>query len=152
VDVNQDYKDLFKILNTFKVRYLVVGAYAVTFYTEPRFTKDIDVWVEASEENAKRLYEALADFGAPLKGISVRDFVNEKIFYQIGIAPVRIDIITGLKGLRFKQAWKNRKNTKYGGIPINILGIKDLVRSKRKVARAQDILDLKKLTRRIPKR
>jgi hypothetical protein len=134
-------------LNRYKVRYLVVGAYAVAFYTEPRFTKDIDIWVDADIHNAELLYQALREFGAPLKGIDLKDFTNERMIYQIGIAPLRVDIMFGLSGLKFSQAWKNRKKAKYANIPINILGKGELIYSKRKIHRAQDILDVKKLTR-----
>lgn len=145
MDISYDYRDLFKVLNRYKVRYLVIGAYAVVFYTEPRFTKDLDIWVEPSEQNAKQLYRALTKFGAPLKGIALEDFTNEKMIYQIGIAPVRIDIMMGSSGLRFDRAWKNRKKSQYAGISINILGFKELIYSKRKTGRGQDLLDIKKL-------
>lgn len=146
MDISYDYKDLFKRLNKHKVKCLIVGAYAVTFYTEPRFTNDLDIWVNNDIINAQRLYQALASFGAPLKNISVKDFTNKKTIYQIGIAPVRVDIIMGLPGLKFENAWKNRKKSGYGGVPINILGIKELIYSKKKTKRGQDILDIKKLT------
>lgn len=146
MDISYDYKDLFKILNKHKVKYLVVGAYAVTFYTEPRFTKDLDIWVSNDIINAKRLYKALIDFGAPLKGISMEDFTNKKMIYQIGVAPVRIDIIMGLSGLKFENAWKRCKKTNYDRISINIMGIKDLIYSKKRTKRDQDSLDIKKLT------
>ncbi len=123
MDISYDYRDLFKVLNRYKVRYLVIGAYAVVFYTEPRFTKDLDIWVEPSEQNAKRIYQALTKFGAALKGITFEDFTNEKIIYQIGIAPVRIDIMMGISGLRFDRAWKNRKKSKYAGISISATNI-----------------------------
>ena len=148
MDISYDYRDLFKVLNRYRVRYLIVGAYAVTFYTEPRFTKDLDIWVEANIQNAERLYKALTKFGAPLKNIRLKDFTNERMIYQIGVAPVRIDIMMGLPGLKFEQAWKNRRKSKYADIAINILGIKELIYSKRKTKRVQDILDIKRLIRR----
>jgi len=122
-----------------------VGAYAVVYYTEPRFTKDIDIWVNQDIKNAHKLCKALKEFGAPLKDISVTDFTNKKMIYQIGVAPIRIDIILGLYNLKFNSAWKNRTRTKYGGVPINVLGINELIKSKKKSKRAQDRLDLKKL-------
>ena len=146
MDISLDYRDLFKTLNRHKVRYLVIGAYAVAFYTEPRYTKDIDIWVSNDVTNAGRLYEALVEFGAPLKGMSVNDFTNKKTIYQIGVAPVRIDILLGASGIKFENAWKNRKKTRYGGVPINMLGIKELIYSKKKTGREHDILDMKKLT------
>lgn len=146
MDISSDYKDLFRTLNRHRVRYLVIGAYAVAFYTEPRYTKDIDIWVSNDATNAKSLYKALIEFGAPLKGMSVKDFINKKTIYQIGIAPVRIDILMDASGIKFENAWENRKRTRYGGVPINMLGIKELIYSKKKVGREHDIADIKKLT------
>lgn len=146
MDISLDYKDLFKTLNRHKVKYLVIGAYAVAFYTEPRYTKDLDIWVSNDTANIKRLYKALVDFGAPLKNVFVEDFANKKMIYQIGVAPVRIDIIMNLPGLKFENAWEKRKKTNYGHVPINILGIEELVSSKKRTKRERDILDIKKLT------
>ena len=145
MDISSDYKDLFKTLNRRKVKYLVIGAYAVAFYTEPRYTKDVDIWVSNDTTNINRLYKALIDFGAPLKGVSATDFANKKMIYQIGVAPVRIDILMGVSEIKFENAWKNRKKSKYGGIVINILGVKELIYSKKKAGREHDISDIKKL-------
>ena len=145
MDISLDYKDLFRILNRHKVKYLVIGAYAVAFYAEPRYTKDIDIWVSNDTANIGRLYKALVDFGAPLKGVSAADFANKKMIYQIGVAPVRIDILMGVSEIKFENAWKNRKKSKYGGIAINILGVKELIYSKKKAGREHDISDIKKL-------
>lgn len=145
MDISSDYRDLFKTFNRHKVRYLVVGAYAVIFYTEPRYTKDLDVWVEPDEANAKRVYEALKDFGAPIKGVSWKTFMGKDLFYQIGIVPVRIDIMMGLGNIDFADAWQRRQKTKYGGIPIGIIGLKELIRSKKAARRGQDTIDLELL-------
>jgi len=145
VDISSDYRDLFKILNKHKVKYLVVGAYAVIFYTEPRYTKDIDIWVEPALKNAEKLYKALGEFGAPLKDISKKDFTNKKTIYQIGIAPIRIDIITSISGSVFSEAWKDRRKTKYADVPINIIGIKKLILAKKKTGRPQDFIDITRL-------
>ena len=146
MDISSDYKDLFKTLNRHKVKYLVIGAYAVAFYAEPRYTKDVDIWASNDTTNIERLYKALIDFGAPLKGVSAADFANKKMIYQIGVAPVRIDILMGVSGMKFENAWQNRKRTFYGGISINILGIEELIYSKKKTGREHDISDMKKLT------
>jgi len=92
---------------------MVVGAYAMMYYTEPRFTKDIDIWVNNNTGNAKKVFMALKEFGAPLKDVDICDFTKKNMIYQIGVAPVRIDIMIGLPGLKFENAWKNRKRTKY---------------------------------------
>jgi len=101
--IPSDYKELLKILNRHRVRYLIVGAYAVIHYTEPRYTKDLDIWVEPEIKNAKRVYEALKEFGAPLKDISVADFANKNLVYQIGVEPVRVDIINLQSSLRLRK-------------------------------------------------
>lgn len=145
MEISEDYKDLFRILNKYKVKYMIVGAYATIYYAEPRYTKDIDVWIKNDIENAKKVYEALKEFGAPIKDISMNDFTNKNTVYQIGVAPIRVDIMTGLPGVKFENAWINRKKTKYDNIPINIVGLKDLIKSKRKANRAQDKLDLELL-------
>ena len=146
--ISFDYKDLFNILNTYKVRYLVVGAYAVAYYAEPRFTKDLDIWIKPELKNADRLYNALKQFGAPLKGICTEDFTDKGMVFQIGVAPIRVDIMMGLSGIRFDSAWKRRIRAKYADVPINILGIKELIKAKKRTNRLQDRLDLEKLTER----
>jgi len=147
MDVSPDFADLLKILNKDKVRYLIVGAYAAIYYTEPRYTKDLDIWVDSSLGNAQKVYNALNAFGAPLKDVTPEDFTSRTLFYQIGVAPVRVDIIAGLKGLEFKAAWKRRKRAKYGKVPISIIGVDDLIASKEASGRDGDIRDVKKLKR-----
>lgn len=149
MDISSDYRDLFRILNIHKVEYLIVGAYAVAYYTEPRFTKDLDIWVRPDIKNANRLYVALKEFGAPLKGIDLQDFTDKNMIYQIGVAPIRVDIIMGLGSIKFDLAWKNRSKSRYGDTPINIIGIKELIVSKKRSKRVQDRLDLDRLITRI---
>jgi len=143
--INQDFKDLFKAFNEFRVRYLVVGAYAVIFYAEPRYTKDLDIWVEPVMENSRRLWKALASFGAPLEGVTHEDFCNPELIYQIGVAPNRIDIMMGIPGVDFSSAWERRVKSTYGGEPIFIMHIDDLIRAKKAMGRDQDNLDIKAL-------
>ncbi len=143
--VPSDYKELLRILNRRRVRYLLVGAYAVIHYTEPRYTKDLDIWIKPEIKNATRFYKALKEFGAPLRDIVEEDFTNENLVYQIGVAPVRVDIIMGLSGIKFDQAWKNRKFASFGGVKVNIIGIKELIKSKRKLKRYTDIADIELL-------
>jgi len=145
MQIHLDYKDLLKILNKHRARYLIVGAYAVTYYTEPRYTKDLDIWVESTEENAKKVYKALTEFGAPLKNITLKDFTNKDLIYQIGIEPVRVDILMGMKSLEFDSAWKHRRITTFDNIKVNIIGIKELIKSKEKTKRFMDKTDVKNL-------
>ena len=145
--VSQDYEDLFKTLNTHKIKYLVIGAHAVVFYTEPRFTKDMDIWVPVELNDPEKIHQALRAFGAPLRGILPADFTNKDIIFQIGVAPVRIDILLHLEGIEAARAWKNRKKSYYGKTPINIIGFSELIKVKKKAGRSIDKIDLKKLFR-----
>lgn len=152
MDVCRDYEDLFKILNTYKIKYLVVGAHAVIYYSEPRYTKDIDVWILPDLNDEEIVYEALKDFGAPLKDISPEDFTDKRMILQIGVAPIRIDIMVSIPGVNAETAWKNRKRTRYGKTSINVLGMSELIQAKRKAGRMQDKLDLEILLDRAKRR
>lgn len=143
--VSQDYEDLFKILNAHKIKYLIVGAHAVMFYTEPRFTKDMDVWIPAGLNDADLVYKALKNFGAPLKNVKPGDFKDPKTIFQIGVAPVRIDVLTNIQGILVSNAWKNKIRSRYGKTPVYILGRYDLIKTKKAAGRPQDKLDLDKL-------
>ncbi len=145
MDIAKDYEELFKVLNKYKAKYLVVGAYAVVYYGEPRFTKDIDIWISNNEANAVKVYKALKEFGAPLLDINASDFTKDNLIYQIGVAPVRVDIMMSLPGSKFSTAWNRRKRTKYGATPINLIGLSELIKSKKIAGRKQDKLDLEML-------
>lgn len=152
MELSPDYEDLFKTFNAHKIRYLVVGAHAVTYYAEPRFTKDLDLWIPPELNDPRRVHKALKEFGAPLRGVNPGDFADKKVIFQIGIAPVRVDILTALPGVRAGKAWKNRKRSRYGKTPIAILGLSELIIAKRKSGRPQDRLDLAKLCQKKSKR
>ena len=143
--VSQDYEDLFKILNAYRIKYLVVGAYAVMYYTQPRYTKDIDVWVIPELNDPEKIYQALREFGAPLKGIQPEDFTDQQMILQIGMAPVRIDILMSVPGIFYKEAWQNRKKIQYGQTQIYMLGKQDLIVAKKQAGRPQDKIDLNNL-------
>lgn len=145
--VNKDFEELFHLLNSVQAKYLVVGAYAVIFYAEPRYTKDIDVWVEADSKNAKRVYEALSHFGAPLGNLTIEDLKKTTTVYQIGVEPNRIDVLTGIKGVSFEKAWQRREKDYYGNERIFLLDLKDLIKAKKAAARPQDLLDLEILSK-----
>ena len=145
--VNRDFRDLFAALNDAGARYLVVGAHAVAFYAEPRFTKDLDVWVDASAANASKVMAALQAFGAPLADVSEADFGTPDVTLQIGVAPNRIDIATHIDGVTFEGAWPNRTETQFGDQTIFLIGRADLIANKRAAGRPQDLLDLSTLAR-----
>jgi len=146
--LNRDYEELFKELNAHGVKYLVVGAHAVIYYTRPRATKDIDLWIPPELNNPKKVYQALRRFGAPLRGVSPADFTDKEMIYQIGVAPVRIDILMSVKGLSAKEAWNRGTKSRYGKVPISLLAKEDLIQAKEAVGRPADLNDIKQLKRR----
>jgi len=145
--LNRDYRDLFTALNANGVEFLVVGAHALAAHGHVRATKDMDVWVRPSPANAPHVMAALESFGAPMHAITVHDFEAPGITFQIGIAPVRIDIITAVDGLEFEPSWQNRIASEYGGEPVFVLSRADLIANKRASARPQDLADVAALER-----
>lgn len=147
--IPSDYKELLSILNKHRVRYLIVGAYAVSYYSEPRYTKDLDIWIEPERTNAQNVYKALREFKAPLKRIAIEDFMNAHLVYQIGIAPIRVDIMMGIPSIDFGYAWKHRRKALFENIRVNIIGIDDLIKSKVKAKRDLDLRDVDMLKLRL---
>ncbi len=141
MSLNRDFSELLFELNAKRARYLLVGGYALSFYGRPRATGDFDLWVESTLPNAEIVYRALADYGAPLQGVTPEDFAKPGTVLQIGVAPNRIDILTSLTGLTFEDAWENRKPISYGDVPLFVISESDFVRNKRSVGRPQDVVD-----------
>jgi len=139
------YKELLQLLNEFQVEYLIVGGFAVMKYGEPRYTKDLDVWVHNSAQNSHKVVEALKRFGAPLDqdGITPETFTEKQVVYQIGIAPVRIDILTEITGVEFADAWSKRVASTFFGVPVHFISFDDLVANKRALGRSSDLRDLR---------
>ncbi|MBI2871474.1 MAG: hypothetical protein HYY14_07205 [Candidatus Omnitrophica bacterium] len=144
---SSDYEDLFSALNAHKIKYLVIGAHAVIFYSEPRFTKDLDIWIPAELNDPRSVYKALKFYGAPLKGVRPGDFQDQSVILQIGIAPVRVDILIKVPGVSAIEAWKHRRHSRYGKIAINIMGLDELILSKKASGRPQDKLDLARIVK-----
>ncbi|MFZ5439720.1 MAG: hypothetical protein ACOZQL_06910 [Myxococcota bacterium] len=143
--MNPDFVDLLRVLSDERAEFLVVGGYAVAFHTEPRYTKDLDVWVRPSRTNARRVLKALKRFGAPLANLRERDLTTPGIIFQIGVEPNRIDLLTEMDGVEFDEAWARRVSGPFGDLKVPWLSAKDLAANKRKVGRPQDLLDLEKL-------
>lgn len=143
--MNPDYSALLSALCGADVRFLIVGAYALAWYGHPRATRDLDIWIEASPENAVHLLAGLRAFGAPLEGINADTFASPGVVLQIGVAPVRIDILTELDGLNFAEAWDHRRSGELDGLRMCFLSPDDLIRNKRAVGRAQDLADIERL-------
>ena len=145
MSANSDFKDLFRLFNEEEVEFLVVGAHAVMYYTTPRYTKVLDLWVNPTPENARRVHAALKKYGAPLIDVVPEDFTDQNLVYQVGIEPNRFDILMGISGLKFESAWSDKQTTCYEDVPINILGKRDLNIAKKASGRPQDLLDVENL-------
>ena len=143
--MNSDFRDLLKTFNEAGVRYLVVGGYAYAEYVEPRYTKDLDVWIDRSEENANRVLIALRDFGAPLLNLSKNDLTSPGTFFQIGLPPNRIDIITQLEEMDFGACWERRKTVSIGDLKVDYISVDDLIENKERTARPHDLADAEHL-------
>jgi len=142
---SRDFKELLSLLAKHKVRYLVVGGYAVMKYTEPRFTKDLDLWIATDAENANGIFAALKEFGAPLKDLTPDDFRQEGYFYQMGNPPFRLDVMMSLPGVTFETAWTNRETVEVERLTVPFISKADLIRAKEASGRDQDMMDVRKL-------
>lgn len=141
---NPHYRELLQLLNEFRVEYLIVGGFAVMKYGEPRYTKDLDVWIRNSAQNSGRVIDALKKFGAPLDHdqITPDTFAGKQVVYQIGIAPVRIDLLTEITGVEFSDAWEKRVASTFFGVPVHFISLDDLIINKRALGRSSDLQDL----------
>ena len=144
--MNQDFLDLLRAFAAHDVRFLIVGAYALAIHGRPRATGDLDVWVDATPDNAARVYAALRRFGAPLEDVVERDFAVPGIVYQIGLPPGRIDVLTELSGLVFDDAWPTRLRGSFGEIETDFIGREAFVRNKLATGRAKDRVDVESLS------
>ena len=140
--VEKDYEELLKLFNKNKVRYCIVGAYAVAFYARPRYTKDIDILVEPAIENAARIIRSLQEFGFKSLGLTEKDFSQKNRIIQLGYEPLRVDILTSIEGCSFKDVWKNKKTSRYGRQKAFFIGIEELIKNKKASKRKQDKVDL----------
>ena len=140
-----DFRELLKLFADAEVRYLIVGGYAVMKYTEPRFTKDLDLLISTEPKNAAAVFRSLKTFGAPLTGLTEADFSATGFFYQMGRAPLRIDVLMDVPGVDFEQAWTRRETVALAGVPMHFISKADLIRAKEAAGRPQDLLDLTNL-------
>ncbi len=143
--MNQDFVDLLRAFAGAEVRFLVVGAYALALHARPRATGDLDLWVEPEPENAKRVMQALRQFGAPLEQVTEVDFIRPGTVFQIGVAPRRIDVQTDLTGLTFSEAWEDRVSYKIGSCSVYFLGRRTFIKNKRALGRHKDLADVEAL-------
>jgi hypothetical protein len=143
--LNQDFKEFIQLLNDNQVHYLVVEGYAVALHGYPRYTEDIDIWIELAQENAARIVKALEQFGFASLGLKESDFLVEDQIIQLGYAPNRIDIITSLPGVVFKECYDKRLLVEIEGVKVNFIDLDNLRKNKKATGRLQDLADLEKL-------
>lgn len=143
--LNEDYKEMLQCFSDEGVEFLLVGAYAMAAHGYPRATMDIDLWVMPSPENAAAVLRALRKFGAPLHELTSADLQREDTVFQIGVAPRRIDIITGASGLRFDETFRRSSPVEISGLQIHVPSLDDLIRNKRASGRTKDLADAEAL-------
>lgn len=144
-EFQKDFEDFIALCNQYNLEYLVIGGFAVSIHGYPRTTKDLDVCINKTEENANRIIKILNDFGFGSLNFKIEDFLKDNIIAQLGYAPVRIDILNDLNGIDFNEAYKNKRVVNMNGIPVSFIGFNELILNKERAGRDQDLLDVKKL-------
>jgi len=145
--VNQDFRDLLAEFNARRVEFLLVGAHALAAHGHVRATQDLDLWVRPSTENAKRVIEALCAFGAPLHDLTEHDLSTPGVVFQIGVEPIRIDVLTAIDGVGFDEAWADRLMLKFADQEVCVLSKEHLIKNKLAAGRTQDLADVEALKR-----
>lgn len=145
--MNSDFRDLLRLLCEEQVEYLVIGGYAVIYHSQPRATKDLDVWLRPTTENAAKVARVFKKFGLPFIDVTEEDFANEGLQYAVGRPPCQLDFLTSVPGLEFEDCWPDRVDAEDEGVRILFLGKADLIQSKRVAGRAQDVADIEELMR-----
>jgi hypothetical protein len=143
--LNQDFKEFIQLLNDNQVKYLVIGGYAVAVHGHPRYTKDIDIWIEISEENAQKLVTALTQFGFKSLGLTSEDFQTPHQIIQLGYPPNRIDLITNPDGIDFQTCYDSKIEVTLNDVPVKFINLDNLKKNKLASGRLQDLADLEKL-------
>lgn len=146
----EDFRDILSALQNANVEFLVVGGFAMGAHGCSRMTKDIDLWIACDSANAQRVYQALRDFGAPLSGMTPDDFTEQDVVYQVGVAPIRVDILTSVESLTFPEAYANKVEHMLFGVGVYVLSREDLIANKRSVGRTQDLADVERLEKSAP--
>lgn len=143
--LDKDFEDFVFLLNTYKVDYMVVGGYALAFHGKPRHTGDLDIWIDVSEDNARKMVLVLNDFGMASLGMEEQDFLTKGSITQIGYPPLRIDILNEIDGITFDEAYPNKLLIDVEGLPVNYIGLDDLIKNKQISGRKKDISDIQQL-------
>ena len=143
--ITQDFKEFIESLNGNDVKYLVIGGFAVAFHGHPRYTKDLDIWVNSTNSNVKKLLRALNDFGFESLGLTLEDFLNPENVIQLGYPPNRIDLVTEIKGVDFELCYVQKVETQIDRLKVNFIDLNNLKKNKKATGRAQDLADLENL-------
>lgn len=146
METSKDFEEFLKLLNLSNVRYLVVGGYAFAIHARPRFTGDMDIFIDSEEHNAKTVLEVLERFGLGNAGITLEDLTKPDRVIQLGYPPLRIDLLTSISGVTFLSAWDNKVVGRYGKQTVYFIGKEDLIKNKKASGRKRDLLDLEDLT------
>lgn len=145
MEIQQDFRDLLALFNEHKVEYMIVGAYALAFHGAPRYTGDIDILVEPDASNAQRIMAALDEFGFGSVGLSPRDFEKPDKVIQLGVPPVRVDILTSITAVSWDEAFSGRVQGRYGNVPVYYIGRDHFILNRRALGRKKDLADLEAL-------
>jgi hypothetical protein len=145
MEIQSDFKDLLELFNKHQINYLIVGGYALAFHGAPRMTGDIDLFVEPSPQNAQKILTALKEFGFSGADLNVEDFILPEKVIQLGVSPVRVDILTSLSGVSWEQAYKSRENGQYGGVDVFYIGKAAFLANKKAIGRRKDEADIEAL-------
>ena len=143
--LHQDFREFIELLNENEVEYLIVGAFAMAFHGYPRYTGDIDFWVNNSEQNAAKVFKVIKAFGFPVDKLSEKDFTSTDIIFQMGFPPVRIDVITSVEALDFKNSFPKRMEKIIDCLKVNYISKQDLMKNKKAVGRKKDLADYETL-------
>jgi predicted nucleotidyltransferase len=147
MELSNDFREFIELLNANKVKYLVVGGYAVGYYGNPRYTKDIDLWILMQKDNAQHLILAIKQFGFESLGLTEDDFLDAENIIQLGYPPNRIDLLTDIAGVDFESCFDSRNIIEFEGVEMNFISLDDLIKNKIAAGRLQDLADVEKLKR-----
>jgi len=145
MEISKDFEEFFELLNRHRVRYLIVGGYAFAIHAKPRFTNDIDIFIDAEQSNAQNVLEVLKGFGFGEVGITLRDLLSPEQVIQLGFPPLRIDLLTSISSVAFADAWIRRVSARYGEQTVYFISKQDLIANKKGAGRKKDLEDLEEL-------
>lgn len=145
MDLDKDFKEFIELLNEHKVKYLIIGGYAVNFHGYPRYTRDIDFWLWMTKENIQNLIQAISQFGFGSLNLEIEDFMTPENIIQLGYEPYRIDLLVDVDGVDFEECFERRIEVELDGVDLKFMSLQDLITAKKKTGRLQDLADAEQL-------